>query len=321
MIHIHTTTVGLYTLKHEYDRRKQLIDSVTLLSLSTGRLIEVRRNCFPLFCSVCLDTIIKIFSSILYEQKIIFIGSELGPLTRLINTFVTLLYPFSWAHTYIPILPPLMLDVLQAPTPYIIGILRSSESYLSGNNEFSSQDNSDILIVDIDRDRIRSINDYFYAETSRHNSFDNLTTPLSHFFQILPKMFKVELKQEISLLRKNQSNFSLDECQQRLQNVFMSIFIQTCYNYQEYFDGEFQCEQFLRSKSRTIESFLEWFTRTQMFQIFIRQKFETKNQYQFALTFDLTCEKYRRTFHKQPRQRVTAKSVKRKAAIRANNRF
>ena len=41
MIHIHTTTVGLYTLKCEYDRRKQLIDSVTLLSLSTGIYKEI----------------------------------------------------------------------------------------------------------------------------------------------------------------------------------------------------------------------------------------------------------------------------------------
>ncbi len=37
-IHIHTTTVGLYTLKCEYDRRKQLIDSVALLNLSTGMI-------------------------------------------------------------------------------------------------------------------------------------------------------------------------------------------------------------------------------------------------------------------------------------------
>jgi hypothetical protein len=36
-IHIDTTTVGLYTLKCEFDRRKELIDSITLLSLSTGR--------------------------------------------------------------------------------------------------------------------------------------------------------------------------------------------------------------------------------------------------------------------------------------------
>jgi hypothetical protein len=38
-IHIDTSTVGLYTLKCEYDRRKELIDSVTLLSLSTGMLV------------------------------------------------------------------------------------------------------------------------------------------------------------------------------------------------------------------------------------------------------------------------------------------
>ena len=35
-IHIDTSTVGLYTLRCEFDRRKELIDSITLLSLSTG---------------------------------------------------------------------------------------------------------------------------------------------------------------------------------------------------------------------------------------------------------------------------------------------
>ena len=36
-IYIPTSTVGLYTLTCEHDRRKQLIDSVTLLKLSTGK--------------------------------------------------------------------------------------------------------------------------------------------------------------------------------------------------------------------------------------------------------------------------------------------
>src|ERR1700733_12626882 len=106
-------------------------------SFSSRKLSNTEINIFSY-----LDTIIKIFSSILYEQKIIFIGNELGPLTRLINTFISLLYPFSWPHTYIPILPALMLDIIQAPTPYIIGILRSCEHYLSGNDDFLSQDNS-----------------------------------------------------------------------------------------------------------------------------------------------------------------------------------
>ncbi|CAF3829423.1 unnamed protein product [Rotaria sp. Silwood1] len=309
-IHISTTTVGLYTLKCEYDRRKVLIDSVTLLSLST-------------------ETIIKIFSSILYEQKIIFIGNELGPLTRLINTFICLLYPFSWPHTYVPILPALMLDVIQAPTPYIIGILRSCESYLTTNDDFLLQDNSDILIVDIDHDRIRSINDYF-TNNSYRSSIENLHNfPLTHIettrFQILPKIFKIELKQEISSLRKTRLSLSLDECQQRLHNVFMSIFVQSCYNYKDYYNENFFREEFLQSKQHTIELFLEWFTRTQIFELFIRQKFENNNSNQYAITFDLACDKYAKTLNKQMTpQRITVKSVKRKSATRANkqeNRF
>jgi hypothetical protein len=47
-IHIYTTTVGLYTLKCEYDRRKQLIDSITLLSLSTGMIRSLREAQIPI---------------------------------------------------------------------------------------------------------------------------------------------------------------------------------------------------------------------------------------------------------------------------------
>ena len=39
-IHIDTSTVGLYTLKCDQDRRKELIDSIALLSLSTGKSIS-----------------------------------------------------------------------------------------------------------------------------------------------------------------------------------------------------------------------------------------------------------------------------------------
>jgi hypothetical protein len=207
-----------------------------------------------------------------------------------------------------------MLDIIQAPTPYIIGILRSCESYLSANDDLISQDNSDILIVDIDHDRVRSLNDYLTngMETSSHLPFEN------NRFQILPKIFKIELKQEISLLRKTKLSLSLDDCQQRLRDVFMSIFVQSCYNYKDYFHGHFQREDFLQSKQHTIELFLEWFTRTQIFELFIRKKFDGNDSYPFAITFDLACEKYGKTLNKQTQQRITAKSVKRKSATRAN---
>lgn len=184
-----------------------------------------------------------------------------------------------------------MLDILQAPTPYIIGILRSCESY------FDDEEISDLILIDIDADRIRDDSQRFSPN------------------QILPKVFKAELKQELTQLKKNQTILSLDESQQRLREVFMSIFIQSCYNYVDY-SRDFH--QFLQSKSRTIELFLEWFTRTQIFQLFIREKSENK---QMAISFDFACENYRRTLNKQSIQRVTVKSVKRKAASRLNQRF
>jgi hypothetical protein len=215
-----------------------------------------------------------------------------------------------------------MLDIIQAPTPYIIGILRSCESYLTANDDLNSQDSSDILIVDIDHDRVRSVNEYVTGNTYRGSTENLHNLPLSNSesarFQILPKIFKIELKQEISLLRKAKISLSLDECQQRLRDVFMSIFVQSCYNYKDYFNKNFQREEFVQSKQHTMELFLEWFTRTQIFELFIRQKFEMNYSQQFAITFDLACEKCSQTLNKQTSQRITAKSVKRKSATRAN---
>ncbi|CAF1127652.1 unnamed protein product [Adineta ricciae] len=98
----------------------------------------------------------------------------------------------------------------------------------------------------------------------------------------------------------------------------MSIFVQSCYNYKDYLKQSLDSEHFIRSKPRTIELFLEWFTRTQIFELFIRQKLDSNSQNPFAITFDLACDKYRRTLNKSTPQRITAKSVKRKSAGRAN---
>lgn len=43
---------------------------------------------------------------------------------------VALLYPFTWQHTYIPVLPPAMIDIVCSPTPFLIGLLSSSLSRL-----------------------------------------------------------------------------------------------------------------------------------------------------------------------------------------------
>lgn len=47
-------------------------------------------------------------------------------LSSCIHAVVALLYPFSWQHTFIPVLPGSMLDIVCCPTPFLVGLLSSS---------------------------------------------------------------------------------------------------------------------------------------------------------------------------------------------------
>lgn len=47
-------------------------------------------------------------------------------LSQCCHAVVALLYPFVWQHTYIPVLPSAMLDIVCTPTPFLVGLLSSS---------------------------------------------------------------------------------------------------------------------------------------------------------------------------------------------------
>jgi len=46
------------------------------------------------------------------------------------SSMAALLYPFEWQHTFITVLPSMLIDVVDAPTPYIVGILASMKELL-----------------------------------------------------------------------------------------------------------------------------------------------------------------------------------------------
>lgn len=50
----------------------------------------------------------------------------LSTLSSCSHAVVALLYPFSWQHTFIPVLPSSMIDIVCCPTPFLVGLLSSS---------------------------------------------------------------------------------------------------------------------------------------------------------------------------------------------------
>ena len=64
----------------------------------------------------------------LSEKKIIFVSDKLSLLSNTIQAFETLLYPFNWPHTFIPVLPSFLIEMCDAPTPFIVGVMRSCKN-------------------------------------------------------------------------------------------------------------------------------------------------------------------------------------------------
>lgn len=52
------------------------------------------------------------------------LSSSRSVLSQCIHAVAALLYPFTWAHTYIPVVPECLLDTVCCPTPFMVGIQR-----------------------------------------------------------------------------------------------------------------------------------------------------------------------------------------------------
>jgi DENN (AEX-3) domain len=72
----------------------------------------------------CLDNdnVVTVFECLLLERSVLFKSSQLFLLTAVAEVLTTLLYPLSWTHVYIPVLPEPLLGVLGAPMPFVVGV-------------------------------------------------------------------------------------------------------------------------------------------------------------------------------------------------------
>ncbi len=103
-----------------------------------------------------IDLIIYVFRLLLFEKRILFIDDDYTRLSNATDNFISLLYPFQWIHTYIPIMSDQMLQYLETFLPFINGINISllplvKELYQTGDME----QNEEIFLVYIQEKKFR----------------------------------------------------------------------------------------------------------------------------------------------------------------------
>lgn len=185
---------------------------------------------------------------------------SISTLSSCSHAVVALLYPFSWQHTFIPVLPASMIDIVCCPTPFLVGLLSSSLPKLK---ELPVEE---ALMVNLGSDRfIRQMDD---EDT------------------LLPRKLQAALEQALErkneLISQDSDSDSDDECNTLnglVSEVFIRFFVETVGHYSLFLThsekGEraFQREAFRKSvASKSIRRFLEVFMESQMFAGFIQDR-------------------------------------------------
>lgn len=213
-----------------------------------------------LFSCLSVRQVVCVFASLLLERRVIFVADKLSVLSSCVHAVVALLYPFSWQHTFIPVLPSSMVDIVCCPTPFLVGILSSSLPKLK---ELPVEE---ALMVHLGTDRfIRQLDD----EAS-----------------LLPRKLQAALEQVLEqrnhIIDQDSDSESDDECNSLnsvVSEAFIRFFLETIGHYSLFLtQGErgervFQREAFRKSvASKSIRRFLGVFMESQMFAGFIQDR-------------------------------------------------
>ncbi|KAA0714292.1 DENN domain-containing protein 2D [Triplophysa tibetana] len=204
-----------------------------------------------LFSCLSDEEVLLVFAATVLERRIIFIAEELGTLSQVIHAVAVLLYPFIWQHTLISIIPEILIDVVMAPTPYLLGVQKRLADQVT--------DQTEVLIVDLSENR---------TETFIKCVGDEDT--------ILPNKLKEEIRQA---LRAKNDKSSLEELNQVVPEAFLPFFIKTVGHFAKHIvrndkdkQGEFQQRNFYKAiESKSSRHFVKKFLQTQMFDLFIQE--------------------------------------------------
>uniref|UniRef100_A0A4W4G441 UDENN domain-containing protein n=1 Tax=Electrophorus electricus TaxID=8005 RepID=A0A4W4G441_ELEEL len=208
-----------------------------------------------LFSCLSVRQVVRVFASLLLERRVIFVADKLSTLSSCVHAVVALLYPFSWQHTFIPVLPSSMADMVCCPTPFLVGILSSTLPKLKDLPV------EEALMVDLGTDRfIRQLDD----EAS-----------------LLPRKLQCALEQTLEQ-RNDITNQDSDKCSSLssvVSEAFLRFFLETVGHYSLFLtQGErgervFQREPFRKSvASKSVRRFLGVFMESQMFAGFIQDR-------------------------------------------------
>ena len=97
----------------------------------------------PLFRCLSVPNILTIWGILLQEGRVVVRSENMALLTPVAEALTSLLFPLTWQGMYVSVLPSSMMDILEAPVPFLVGVVGSDCPQPAG-----------VVVCDLDNDII-----------------------------------------------------------------------------------------------------------------------------------------------------------------------
>ena len=225
-----------------------------------------------------VSNIIIIFRLLLSEKKILFIDDDYTNLSKVTDAFISLLYPFKWVHTYIPIMSEQMLKYLESFLPFVNGINTSLMPLVK--NIFSEgeiDESEEVFLVYIKENDIR-IGSHLKnkkIKMSKYIQNNVISLPANIEKDLKKKLVSVQDKYESYIKNpKKKNSIEVNQLDYKFRDAFIDVFVALFSDYQKYIglleDDEviFNRNLFMQSVKKEVKPFYEGFLDSQLFEQF-----------------------------------------------------
>ena len=235
-------------------------------------------NLSSLFRIFAIEDVIRIFRLMLFEKKILFVDKEYNRLSEVTDSFISLLYPFQWIHTYIPIMSDQMIKYLETFLPFVNGI---SDSLMPLVRDTLIENEDEVYIIYVYNKEI-SVN--LALKKKKFNVRDHIDKTVPNLPKELGKKLQDNLKQIKRKIDEKASNqpqslnspteSSSNILDMNIKNAFIDILVEMFHDYNKYLmnideeDVVFNGNSFVENRPKEDNFFYREFIDTQLFQQF-----------------------------------------------------
>jgi hypothetical protein len=224
-----------------------------------------------------IDNLVLIFRLLITEKKILLIDNDYERLSTVADGLVSILYPFQWIHTYIPIMSDQMLKYLETFLPFLNGINESLMNLVEKIfKEGEVEEDDEVFLIYIKENRIK-LSSSLRGKVKKFEKYiqdeiPQLPTALEKELKSKLRKAKNELD-DIDKNKKKSSNENRQNCELQIRDAFIDLFVEMFQDYAKYLsfieeDPVFNKSLFLDKKPNNEKKFYNEILDTQLFQQF-----------------------------------------------------